>query len=49
MIGGVFAEVAAMIQENLFSGLKGPVVRIAALPIPPPAQPAARRCDDSGR
>ena len=28
-----------MIQENLFSELKGPVVRIAAQPIPPPHSP----------
>jgi len=29
IIGGVSAEIAAMIQENLFSDLKGPVVRVA--------------------
>jgi len=39
MIGGLSAEVAAMIQENLFSDLKGPVVRIGAQPIPPPHSP----------
>lgn len=39
MIGGVSSEVAAMIQENLFSDLKGPVLRIGALPIPPPHSP----------
>ena len=39
MIGGISAEIAAMIQENLFSDLKGPVVRIAAQPIPPPHSP----------
>jgi pyruvate dehydrogenase E1 component beta subunit len=39
MIGGVLAEIAAMIQENLFSDLKGPVVRVAAQPIPPPHSP----------
>ena len=39
MIGGVSAEIAAMIQENLFSDLRGPVVRIAAQPIPPPHSP----------
>ncbi|MGH7815989.1 MAG: alpha-ketoacid dehydrogenase subunit beta [Candidatus Binatia bacterium] len=39
MIGGISAELAAMIQENLFSDLKGPVVRIAAQPIPPPHSP----------
>src|SRR4026209_394035 len=30
MIGGVSAEISGMIQENLFSDLKGPVLRIAA-------------------
>jgi pyruvate dehydrogenase E1 component beta subunit len=39
MIGGLTAELAALIQENLFSDLKGPVVRIAAQPIPPPHSP----------
>jgi acetoin:2,6-dichlorophenolindophenol oxidoreductase subunit beta len=39
MIGGLSAEIAAVIQENLFSDLKGPVVRIAAKPIPPPHSP----------
>jgi acetoin:2,6-dichlorophenolindophenol oxidoreductase subunit beta len=39
MIGGVSAEIAALIQENLFSDLKGPVIRIAAQPIPPPHSP----------
>jgi len=39
IIGGVSAEIAAMIQENLFSDLKGPVVRLAAQPIPPPHSP----------
>ena len=39
MIGGLSAEIAAMIQENLFSDLKGPVLRIAAQPIPPPHSP----------
>jgi pyruvate/2-oxoglutarate/acetoin dehydrogenase E1 component len=39
MIGGVSAEIAAMIQENLFSDLKGPVVRVAAQRIPPPHSP----------
>ncbi len=38
-IGGVTAEIAAMIQENLFSDLKGPVVRIGTQPIPPPHSP----------
>ncbi len=39
VIGGISAEIAAMIQENLFSELKGPVVRIAAQPIPSPHSP----------
>jgi len=39
MIGGLSAEIAAMIQENLFSDLKGPVVRIGAQHIPPPHSP----------
>ena len=39
MIGGISAEIAALIQENMFSDLKGPVVRIAAQPIPPPHSP----------
>ncbi len=39
IIDGVSAEIAAMIQENLFSDLKGPVVRVAAQPIPPPHSP----------
>jgi len=38
-IGGISAEIAAMIQENLFADLKGPVVRVAAQPIPPPHSP----------
>lgn len=39
VLGGVSAEIAALIQENLFSDLKGPVVRIGAQPIPPPHSP----------
>ena len=39
MVGGLSAEIAALIQENLFSDLKGPVVRIGAQPIPPPHSP----------
>jgi pyruvate dehydrogenase E1 component beta subunit len=39
MIGGLSAEIAAMVQENLFSDLKGPVVRVGAQPIPPPHSP----------
>jgi pyruvate dehydrogenase E1 component beta subunit len=39
MIGGLSAEIAALIQENLFSDLKGPVIRVAAQPIPPPHSP----------
>jgi acetoin:2,6-dichlorophenolindophenol oxidoreductase subunit beta len=36
VIGGLTAEIAAVIQEHLFSDLKAPVVRIGAAPIPPP-------------
>ena len=36
VVGGVTAELAAMIQENLFSDLKAPVIRVGAYPIPPP-------------
>jgi pyruvate/2-oxoglutarate/acetoin dehydrogenase E1 component len=39
MIGGLSAEIAALVQENLFSDLKGPVARVAAQPIPPPHSP----------
>jgi pyruvate/2-oxoglutarate/acetoin dehydrogenase E1 component len=39
MIGGVSAEIAALIQENLFSDLQSPVVRVAAQPIPTPHSP----------
>jgi pyruvate dehydrogenase E1 component beta subunit len=39
LIGGLSAEIAASIQENLFSELKGPVIRLAAQPIPPPHSP----------
>jgi acetoin:2,6-dichlorophenolindophenol oxidoreductase subunit beta len=39
MIGGVCSEIAAMIQENLFSELKGPVLRVGTQPIPPPHSP----------
>ena len=39
MVGGLSAEIAALIQENLFSDLRGPVLRIAAQPIPPPHSP----------
>src|SRR5262249_33302232 len=39
MLGGLSAEIAALIQENLFSTLKGPVVRVGAQPIPPPHSP----------
>jgi acetoin:2,6-dichlorophenolindophenol oxidoreductase subunit beta len=39
MIGGLSAEIAALIQENIFSDLLGPVIRIAAQPIPPPHSP----------
>ncbi len=36
MVGGVTSEIAAIIQENLFSDLKGPVRRIGCQPLPPP-------------
>ena len=39
ILGGISAEIAAMIQENLFSDLQGPVVRVGAQPIPPPHSP----------
>jgi pyruvate dehydrogenase E1 component beta subunit len=39
MIGGVTSEIAAIIQENLFSDLKGPVSRVGAYPLPPPHSP----------
>jgi pyruvate/2-oxoglutarate/acetoin dehydrogenase E1 component len=39
MLGGITAEVAATIQENLFADLKAPVIRVGAQPIPPPHSP----------
>jgi len=39
VVGGVAAEIAALIQENLFSDLKGPVIRVGAYPLPPPHSP----------
>lgn len=39
VVGGVTAEISAVIQEHLFSDLKGPVVRIGAHPLPPPHSP----------
>jgi len=39
VVGGVCAEVSALIQENLFSELKGPVLRVGAYPLPPPHSP----------
>ena len=36
IVGGLVAELTAMIQENLFSDLKGPVVRVGAHHLPPP-------------
>lgn len=39
MVGGVTSEIAAVIQENLFSDLKGPVVRVGAQHLPPPHSP----------
>ena len=39
IIGGVCSEIAAIIQENLFSDLKGPVIRVGAYPLPAPHSP----------
>jgi len=39
MLGRVCAEIAALIQENLFTDLKRPVVRVGSQPIPPPHSP----------
>lgn len=39
VVGGLSAEIAALVQENLFSDLKGPVIRVAAQPLPPPHSP----------
>ncbi|MGH7771850.1 MAG: alpha-ketoacid dehydrogenase subunit beta [Candidatus Binatia bacterium] len=39
IVGGVTSEIAAIIQENLFSDLKGPVVRVGACPLPAPHSP----------
>lgn len=39
MVGGVTSEIAAVVQENLFSDLKGPVVRVGAQHLPPPHSP----------
>jgi len=39
MVGGVTSEIAALIQENLFSDLKGPVIRVGAQHLPPPHSP----------
>jgi len=36
ILGGLTAELAATIQENLFSDLKAPVIRVGAAFIPPP-------------
>jgi len=36
IVGGLTAELAASIQENLFSDLKAPVIRVGAAFIPPP-------------
>ena len=36
VVGGLTAELAAIIQENLFSDLKAPVIRVGAYSIPPP-------------
>jgi pyruvate dehydrogenase E1 component beta subunit len=39
VVGGVTSEIAALIQENLFSDLKGPVARVGSQPLPPPHSP----------
>jgi len=39
MVGGVSSEIAAVIQENLFSDLMGPVLRVGSYPLPPPHSP----------
>ena len=39
MVGGVTSEIAAVIQENLFYDLKGPVARVGAQHLPPPHSP----------
>jgi pyruvate dehydrogenase E1 component beta subunit len=39
VVGGITSEIAAIIQENLFSDLKGPVLRVASYPLPPPHSP----------
>ena len=39
MVGGVTSEIAAIVQENLFSDLKAPVIRVGAHPLPPPHSP----------
>lgn len=41
--GGVAAEVGMVIAENCFGELKGPVVRIASQPVPPPYSPVLTR------
>ena len=38
-VGGLCAEIAAVIEENLFSDLKGPVARVGAHHLPPPHSP----------
>lgn len=38
-VGGLAAEIAAVVEENLFSDLKGPVARIGAHHLPPPYSP----------
>ena len=49
MIGGISAELAAMIQENLFSDLKRSGRAHRGATDSAAAQPAAGRCDDSRR
>lgn len=39
VVGGITAEVAALIQENVFSDLRAPVIRVASYHLPPPHSP----------
>jgi pyruvate dehydrogenase E1 component beta subunit len=40
VIGGLCPEIVALVQENLFRVLRGPVLRVGASPLPPPYSPA---------
>ena len=41
--GGLGAELAAMLQEELYDELDGPIARVAAAEVPPPYHPALSR------